>query len=80
MNISLPRELREFVDRQVSAGSHSTSSEYIRSLIRRDEARVRLHDLLVEGLESPNCGVADAAYFEAKRVRLAATAPPAPHE
>lgn len=37
LNISLPDELREFVDwRANSAGLYATPSEYLRDLIRRD--------------------------------------------
>lgn len=36
MNISLPSALRVFVDEQVARGGYSTSSEYVRELIRRD--------------------------------------------
>jgi antitoxin ParD1/3/4 len=74
MNVSLPDEMRDFVERQVREGAYSTSSEYIRGLIRRDEARVRLHDLLREGLESPKVAEADANYFADKRRRARPTA------
>ena len=76
MNVSLPDEMRDFVERQVREGAFSTSSEYIRGLIRRDEARVRLHDLLREGLASPEVGEADAKYFAGKRRRARATVRP----
>lgn len=39
MNISLPESLRDFVERQVGPGGFSSSSEYMRDLIRRDQAR-----------------------------------------
>ncbi|MBK1670582.1 hypothetical protein CKO28_21410 [Rhodovibrio sodomensis] len=39
MNISLPESLRDFVERQVSIGGFGSSSEYMRDLIRRDQAR-----------------------------------------
>ena len=39
MNISLPESLRDFVERQVSTGGFGSSSEYMRDLIRRDQAR-----------------------------------------
>ena len=39
MNISLPEELKTFVDEQV-AGRYSTSSEYVRELIRREQDRL----------------------------------------
>jgi antitoxin ParD1/3/4 len=54
MNISLPEALKEFVDRQISAGRYSSASEYVRELIREDEKRKaeeRLEALLLEGLQ-----------------------------
>jgi antitoxin ParD1/3/4 len=55
MNISLPDQLKDFVDHQVGTGRYSTVSEYVRDLIREDEkraAREKLEALLVEGIES----------------------------
>lgn len=55
MNISLPDQLKDFVDHQVSSGSYSSVSEYVRDLIRADEkqkAREKLEVLLMEGIES----------------------------
>jgi antitoxin ParD1/3/4 len=55
MNISLPDQLREFVDEQVGSGKYSSASEYVRELIRDDErrkAQEKLEALLMEGLES----------------------------
>jgi antitoxin ParD1/3/4 len=63
MNISLPDELKSFVDGQV-AGRYSTSSEYVRELIRREQDRQKLRDLLLEGAASPPAGPADDAWFE----------------
>jgi hypothetical protein len=39
MNVSLPDDLKSFVDEQV-AGRYSTSSEYVRELIRREQDRL----------------------------------------
>ena len=55
MNISLPDQLKEFVDHQVGSGRYSTVSEYVRNLIRDDEKRTaqeKLEALLVEGMKS----------------------------
>ena len=55
MNISLPDQLKEFVDHQVGSGRYSTVSEYVRDLIREDEKRAaqeKLEALLVEGIQS----------------------------
>jgi antitoxin ParD1/3/4 len=73
MNISLPAELKAFVDAQV-AGRYSTSSEYVRELIRREQDKQKLRDLLMEGANSPPAGPADEAYFERLRARIATRA------
>ena len=70
MNISLPENLKGFVDSQVQIGGYSTSSEYIRELIREDQKKKleqRLSLLLLEGMQSGEPVAADAAYWNAKR-------------
>ena len=55
MNISLPEQLKEFVDGQVGSGRYSSVSEYVRDLIRDDEkrkAQEKLEKLLMEGIQS----------------------------
>lgn len=73
MNISLPDTLRDFVDEQVTGAGYGTSSEYVRELIRRDQERLRLRGLLLEGAESAPSGEADAGYFQGLRARAAPT-------
>jgi antitoxin ParD1/3/4 len=55
MNISLPDQLKKFVDDQVNSGQYSSVSEYVRELIRGDEkrrAQEKLEALLIEGIRS----------------------------
>lgn len=55
MNISLPEEMRAFVEEQLKSGGYSTASEYVRELIRnaqKQKAQARLEALLLEGLDS----------------------------
>ena len=63
MNVSLPDSLKDFVDEQVSRRGYSTSSEYVRELIRKDQSRQHLRALLLEGAASPLSAPADGAYF-----------------
>jgi antitoxin ParD1/3/4 len=70
MNISLPDTLKSFVDEQVSQGAYSTSSEYLRELIRKDKDRLHLRSLLVAGAASAPIAVADTAYFDGLRERV----------
>jgi antitoxin ParD1/3/4 len=55
VNISLPSNQRQFVEKKVSKGGYSTVSEYFRELIRQDEQReaeARLESMLLQSLES----------------------------
>ncbi|HWR86987.1 MAG TPA: type II toxin-antitoxin system ParD family antitoxin [Acidiferrobacterales bacterium] len=67
MNISLPDDLKAFVDAQVTQGGYGTNSEYLRELIRRDRDRLHLRDLLLAGAASAPGAAADAAYLEGLR-------------
>ncbi len=69
MNISLPDGMKEFVDEQVARRGYGTSSEYVRDLIRREQERQQLRELLLEGGGSPRTGEADARYFDELRAR-----------
>jgi len=71
MNISLPEELKDFVDEQVKRG-YGTSSEYVRELIRKDQDRLRLRDLLLAGAVSQPAASVDATYFKRLRSRVRA--------
>lgn len=75
MNISLPDTLKSFVDEQVNQRGYGTSSEYIRELIRKDQDRLHLRELLLTGAASAPTTPVDAAYFEdlRKKVRQATT-------
>ena len=70
MNISLPDSLKSFVDEQVSQRGYSTSSEYVRQLIRKDADRLHLRGLLLEGLASASAAPVDGTYFDALRHRV----------
>lgn len=70
MNISLPESLKSFVDSQVSDGDYGSSSEYVRELLRREQDRVRLRQLILDGASSPLIEKPmDAEYFENLRNR-----------
>ena len=67
MNISLPDGLKAFVDKQVQYRGYGTSSEYMRELIRIDQDRQRLRELLLAGAESMPGETLTAAYFDGLR-------------
>jgi antitoxin ParD1/3/4 len=70
MNISLPDSLKDFVDEQVDKRGFGTSSEYVRELIRRDQDRVRLRELLLAGASSRPGAPVGADYFNGLRKRV----------
>lgn len=74
MNVSLPDELKTFVDERVTHDGYGSTSEYVRDLIRRDRERGVLRNQLLEGAKSGPGVVADADYFEALRQRLSSDA------
>jgi antitoxin ParD1/3/4 len=71
MNISLPDGLKDYVDQQVAERGYSTSSEYLRELIRNDQDRQHLRKLLLDGAASPRGAPVDDAYFDRLRKRIA---------
>lgn len=53
MNISLPDDMKDWVDQQTKAHGYATTSEYVRAMIR--ERRIDIEELrakIIEGMES----------------------------
>ncbi|MBV1790195.1 type II toxin-antitoxin system ParD family antitoxin [Marinobacterium sp. D7] len=71
MNISLPNEMKCWVEEQTLTGRYSNSSDYVRDLIRRDQDRsskvAQLQLLITEGLES---GVGEQSMSDLKEQAL----------
>ena len=63
MNISLPDELKQFIDAQVSEHGYGSSSEYLRDLIRKQRDVEKLRGMLLEGFNSGVAQVADEGFF-----------------
>jgi antitoxin ParD1/3/4 len=56
MNISLPDEMKAFVEAQMSQEGYASASEYLRTLIREEQrrrAKQALEAKLLEGLQGP---------------------------
>lgn len=70
MNVSLPDSLRSFVEEQVTKRGYGTTSEYVRQLIRRDQERLRLRALILDGAASAPADPADSEYFDVLRDRV----------
>lgn len=73
MNISLPESLKDFIDEQVSQRGFGTSSEYVRELVRKDQDRLHLRELLLAGARSNPTEPVEAAYFDGLRQRVRKT-------
>lgn len=78
MNVSLPEGLKAWAEARVAEGRYSSTSDYVRDLMRRDmeaaEARRRLEAAIDEGLAS---GISDKdpfAYLEELRQGIKARA------
>ena len=55
MNISLPEQMKDFVEQQVSTRGYSSASEYVRELVRADQklkAKEQLESLMLDSLRS----------------------------
>lgn len=70
MNVSLPHELKSYVDEQVVDGAYGSTSEYVRDLIRRDKDRQHLRRVLLDGAASNPGPIADSPYFASLRDRI----------
>ena len=70
MNVSLPEELKSYVDEQVGDGAYGSTSEYVRDLIRRDKDRQQLRRVLLDGASSAPGPLADDSYFTSLRDRI----------
>ena len=72
MNISLSDPLKQFVDEEVSEGGYSSTSDYVRDLIRqrqRSKSEDLLRKLVAEGLASGTAEPLEADHFDRMRER-----------
>ena len=67
MNVSLPDNLRAFVEEQVAAGGYSSTSEYVRVLVRRAKSEKELEEKLLAALESEDLGEIAPDFFDRLR-------------
>ncbi|MFI5379041.1 MAG: type II toxin-antitoxin system ParD family antitoxin [Tepidisphaerales bacterium] len=73
MTISLPDDMKSFIEQRTKAGSFASSSEFIRQLVREDQKRAereRLEGLLLEGLDSGQLVRATDEYWKDLRKRV----------
>ena len=72
MNVSLPEQMKSWVEDQAANGRYSNSSDYVRDLIRKDQERQQaltaLQAAVTEGLESGEAQAFDPTSFK-RRMR-----------
>ncbi|MBD3777327.1 MAG: type II toxin-antitoxin system ParD family antitoxin [Thiotrichales bacterium] len=70
MNISLPDQMKGWVEESVQSGLYANASDYIRDLIRQDHLKmVALRQALIEGENSGTATELDiAAFINAKKI------------
>ena len=50
MNISVPDPMRDWVQRRIESGQYASASDYMRDLIRRDQAQADEREALLRAL------------------------------
>ena len=68
LNISMPDELRAFIETRVKTGEYQSASDYLRDLIRHD--REATEQLLLEGIESGESRRLDMATLQKRAEAL----------
>ena len=74
LNISLPKDMKEWVDGQVARGGYGTTSEYFRQLVREDQRRQfrdEIDNKLLAALQSGEPVEMTAEWREERRSELA---------
>lgn len=74
LQISLTDRQREFVDAQVKSGQFADANAYVQALVKqaqRREARSKISELLLEGLNSGEPIEATPAFWNELQVRYA---------
>ena len=73
MNISLPAPMRDWVQSQIDEGKYAGNSDYVRALIRQDQARQAKVDAMqaaiTEGLASGQPKDFDIEAFKQKMLK-----------
>ena len=68
MNVSLPEPMKAWVEHQAASGHYGNASDYVRDLIRKDQARkeaiAALQAAITKGVESGKPQPFDAAAFK----------------
>ena len=68
LNISMPDEMRAFIEARVNTGEYQSASDYLRDLIRHDHEE--MNRLLMEGIESGKATPLDMPALQKKATAL----------
>ena len=68
LNVSMPDEMRAFIEARVNAGEYQSASDYLRDLIRHDLEEIGRH--LTEGIESGKATPLDMSALQKKASAL----------
>jgi antitoxin ParD1/3/4 len=74
LNISLPQEMKDWIDAQVSRAGYGTTSEYFRQLVREDQRRQLREEVdarLLAALDSGNAVDITPEWWGERRRELA---------
>ena len=64
LNVSMPDELRAFIESRINTGEYQSASDYLRDLIRHDHEEI--DRLLMEGVESGKAAPLDMSALQKK--------------
>ncbi len=71
MNVSLPDQMKTWVESRLKEGCYSNTSDYVRHLIRRDQEREEAIDILQEAIDQGvKSGDPEPFNFKAFKARL----------
>ena len=73
LNVNMPKDLREYVDRRTAEGGFGTPTEFVRHLIRCDkeaDAERELERLVVEGIRSGRSRTKSKTFFARLHERI----------
>jgi antitoxin ParD1/3/4 len=74
LNISLPNQIIDFIERQAIADGFNTPSEYVFHIILREQERIeqqqRVESLLIEGLDSGKSVEVTDDWWNSRRAAL----------
>lgn len=76
INLTLPDSLVAFLEAQVGLHGYGSGAEYVEELIRKEQDRLRLREVLLEGQASEPGACADIAFFERLRGQVIKDAEP----